>query len=278
MEVLSGDLFSEQLFKTELTLTPKEFGKNLDDQFLKILKSRVEDKLILDKGYIDKDSVEILKRQSSHIEDNTFTGNIVSTVIYKARVCNPPIGTVVRTRIENSNDLGFLAPNGPLYIMVPKDVHKNLELFLKYSRGSEIMIRIIGKEFDMSEKFIKIIGRLEEDIENGINKKMIVKRKINSGKSNDISEITEITETGNVLEDEGDSEIDEEEDGDEDGKNVLEDEGESKEEDVEEEDITKPDIEIGDGESEDVSDFELDEGDVEGDNYEFEEQENENYE
>lgn len=262
-EVSIQQLFNKQLFKIDLTLTPKEFGKNLEDKFLSSLKSRVEGKILLDKGFIEKDSVEILKRTSGTIEDNTFTGNLVSRVIYQANVCNPAIGSVISARIQNVNNLGFLALNGPLYIIVPREIHKNMELFTKYSRGEDIDIRIIRKELNFKENRINVVGQLEEDLITNSNKKISFKKKNN--KKVDISETTEITEIDeptrnleNVVEE---TEMDE----DVPEKNVLEDEDEESIQDQED---------FGDNDEEEQSDFELDDGD----DYELEEQENENYE
>ena len=266
-EVSIQELFNKQLFKIDLTLTPKEFGKNLDDRFLSSLKSRVEGKILLDKGFIEKDSVEILKRTSGTIEDNTFTGNLVSRVIYQANVCNPAIGSVVSARIQNVNNLGFLALNGPLYIIVPREIHKNMELFTKYSRGEDIEIRIIRKELNFKENRINVVGQLEEDIVINSNKKITFKKKNN--KKVDVSETTEITEmdegTKNLVSVVEETEMEEDEEPE---KNVLE-------EDEEEDESVQEQEDFGDAEEEEEqSDFELDDGD----DYELDEQENENYE
>ena len=270
-EISAQGLFNQQIFKIDLTLTPRELGKNLDDKFLTSLKSRVEGKMLLDKGFIEKGSVEILKRTSGSIEDNTFSGNVVSRVIYQANVCNPAIGSVVSARVQNVNNLGFLAINGPLYIIIPREIHRNLELFTKYSRGDEISIRIIRKEFNFKENMINVVGQLEEDFIGNSNKKITMKRKVNKSKvensKTEVSEITEIeegTKTLNNVIDETEMDIDEDEE--EEAKNVLEGEDEESEQDQED---------FGDAEEEeDESDFELDDGD----DYELEEQENEDFE
>lgn len=271
MTEISGDgLFTKQLFKIDLTLTPSEFSKNLDEKFLESLKFRVEGKILLDKGYIENNSVEILKRTAGQIEDNTFTGNIVSRVIYQANVCNPAIGSVVSAKIQNVNNLGFLALNGPLYIIIPREIHKNLDLFGNYNRGDLIDIRIIKKEFNFKENRINVVGQLDEDYVVS-NKKMITfKKKVNKKDSSkaEVSEITEMTEIDdigkNVVED-TDVDVDEDE---VEAKNVLEEDEESVED---QEDFGDKVIE--DEDDEDNSDFELDDGDDFG----FEEQENENF-
>lgn len=262
-ETSVSSLFTQQLFKIDLTLTPKEFGKNLDEKFLSSLKSRVEGKILLDKGFIENDSVDILKRTSGQIEDNTFTGNIVSRVIYQANVCNPAIGSVIKARIKNVNNLGFLALNGPLYIIIPREIHKNLDLFTNYNRGDDIDIRIIKKEFNFKQNYINIVGQLEEDMVN-TSKKITFKKKMNNKENSktEISEVSEITElddgTKNVVN------IDDETE--DDGGNVLENDDEDEESVQDQEDF---------GEEEDAgSDFELDDGD----DYDFDDQGNEEYE
>ena len=181
MSVLTqNDIYFNTMIKKNISLRPKFLNKNLEENIKNIIVNSVEGKCVKE-GYIVKNSVEILKRSIGNMNSNQFTGNVNFEVIFGAKVCNVPVGSVLKAKIRKINKLGLLAEIGPLMIIVPREIHNSKELFKSLQIGEEIDIYVIGKTFKLNNQQISVYGKLNEEA----NKKITIpKRKIKIKSSN----------------------------------------------------------------------------------------------
>ena len=131
------------------------------------LQKKIGNKCIKD-GYVLSNSIQILKRSIGKINTAFFDGSISYNIQYSAKVCNPKEGSFVVVDYVDHNKMGILAKknNTPLNIVIPKQLHKNKELFkqideqLSQDKSIKLKIQIIGKRFEKDDTEIFVIGKL----------------------------------------------------------------------------------------------------------------------
>ena len=131
------------------------------------LQKKIGNKCIKD-GYVLSNSIQILKRSIGKINTAFFDGSISYNIQYSAKVCNPKEGSFIVVDYVDHNKMGILAKkhNTPLNIVIPKQLHKNKELFkqideqLAQEQSIKLKIQIIGKRFEKDDTEIFVIGKL----------------------------------------------------------------------------------------------------------------------
>lgn len=131
------------------------------------LQKKIGNKCIKD-GYVLSNSIQILKRSIGKINTAFFDGSISYNIQYSAKICNPKEGSFIIVDYVDHNKMGILAKknNTPLNIVIPKQLHKNKELFKKIDeqlvqeQSIKLKIQIIGKRFEKDDTEIFVIGKL----------------------------------------------------------------------------------------------------------------------
>ena len=131
------------------------------------LQKKIGNKCIKD-GYVLSNSIQILKRSIGKINTAFFDGSISYNIQYSAKICNPKEGSFIIVDYVDHNKMGILAKknNTPLNIVIPKQLHKNKELFkqideqLSQDKSIKLKIQIIGKRFEKDDTEIFVIGKL----------------------------------------------------------------------------------------------------------------------
>lgn len=156
--------FNTVLLK-KLSLKSKYLNEKIDDYIFDYIKNKVEG-VCIDEGYIKPDSVKILKKSIGMLLGSKFTGDITFNVAYTALVCNPVIGNVIDCKVKFINKLGILGNNGPISIIVGKQLHKNDDFeFIKVN--DVIKVEVIAKKFSLNDKEIKIVAKLWKENDKG---------------------------------------------------------------------------------------------------------------
>ena len=228
------NIYFKSILKRRVVVDPKYLNENLDEYIQGYLKNKLEGKCIYE-GYIKPDSILLLKRSAGFLLGSRFTGDLTYEVAYTADICNPSEGNVVECKAEIINKTGILGHNGPLTILIGKELHDSSREFKEaYDRikvGDVVKIQVIGKMYSLQDKEIRIFGKLHG-----------VDFKKNKGKSNRREEEVKKEEKKVIDEDNEEEEEDvddvvfsdsEEEEGSQDGSEGSEESEESEEEEEE---------------------------------------------
>ena len=268
---LEDSLYNELLLMENIVVPPDKFNNKINIFLEESLKVKNEQKCISE-GYIKKDSINIYKKSLGLLKGSQFNGYINYVILYKALVCNPKTDSIIRCKVKLiNNKLGLLCNNGPLTIIVGKQLHNNPSLLDEINVDDIIEVKIIESKFSLNDKEIRILAKLKIDSENS-NKKNIDVDDLNQIDVEDIDDNTIMTDNQEINNieldslDGIDSDIDEEDQDleddldqiDDDDDNDLEEENDDLEEDNDM-------IENDDDDEDDVGDDDLDEDD--DDNY-----------
>jgi DNA-directed RNA polymerase subunit E'/Rpb7 len=157
-----SDLYIDTLVQYKININPIYLTNTYTEFILSQLKYELEGKCIKE-GFVKKDSAAIVKKSVGYINNSNFTGDITFNVICSVNVCNPLINSIIKCKINNINQLGFLSHIGPLSIIVPKELHNNKKLFKNLSVDDEVYVKIVNKKFELNDTEISVIGRINED-------------------------------------------------------------------------------------------------------------------
>ncbi len=221
------NIYFRSILKKKIIVDAQYLNENLDSYIQDYLRNKVEGKCIFE-GYIRPDSVRLLKRSVGVLLGSRFTGDMTYEVAYSADVCNPMEGNVYDCKVKLVNKTGILCYNGPLSIVVGRELHENnMEAFNAIKAGDNIKISVIGRKYALDDKEIKVVGKVY-----GLDKK-------NKKPKNVVMEVMK-KEEEKVEDDENEDDIDDmeiedsEEDEDENGSGDESEEEESDEESEEE--------------------------------------------
>jgi DNA-directed RNA polymerase subunit E'/Rpb7 len=234
------NIYFKSILKRRVVVDPKYLNEHIDEYIQSHLKNKLEGKCIYE-GYIRPDSIRLIKRSAGFLLGSRFTGDMTYEVAYTADICNPSEGNVIECKAEIINKTGILAHNGPLTILIGREIHDSSrelkEAFDRIKVGENVKIQVIGKMYSLQDKEIRIFGKLYG-----------VDFKKNKNKSNVKREEEVKIEEKNMIEEEeeeeediddmelSDSEVDEESKEGSEGSDETE-ESEEEEEDDEEEGI-----------------------------------------
>ena len=152
--------FVKNILYHKLYLLPKEVNKNIEQTLMTKMKSNVGDKCIKE-GFVDTNTIEIIKRSLGQIDAIHFNGRICYDICYSAKVCNPMEGTKLEGKILDINKMGALVKIGPLSIVLPKQYHNNPAIFAKLHKDSIVIINIVGTKFELYDTEIEAVGLIE---------------------------------------------------------------------------------------------------------------------
>jgi DNA-directed RNA polymerase subunit E'/Rpb7 len=251
----------------KIIVQSKYLNENINEYIETLLKNKVEG-LCISEGYVKPNSVRILKRSVGMLLGSRFTGDITFEVVYTADVCNPVIGNIIICTVRNKNKLGILAKNGPITIIVGKQLYKNND-FEGINVGDNIKVEVIVKKFSLNDKEIQLVGRLWDGNENS-NEKILFKNNkkedlissdltpimYDNDGNNGINGINSINEQDNIMEDFEEEEEDED-------ISIEDEDNDLVDSDEEPEQVIK--IENPDENNLDADDIEFDEDDIEDD-------------
>ena len=194
------DIYFNTKLKKRVVISSNKINKNLDETLKEILVNELEGKCVKE-GYVKEDSIEIIERSSPYLYGNQFNGNIAIDIIYRAKIWCPMRNSIIECSIEKINKLGILAINGPLYIIIARQFHKDKSYFKDLDETKRVLAKVIDKRFNINEKKISVIAELY--VKGGSNKKL------EDNESND-EESDEGSDEGSDDEESNDEESDEE--------------------------------------------------------------------
>lgn len=226
-----SDIFVTSVLHDKVKLCAADLHSGYRDKIDALLKSKLEGKCTKH-GLIKMNSIELLKTSAGVVEVQTFKGSVIYNVKFRADVCNPLIGSVVRAKVQNFNSFGILcacsytyldaiqAPKqcSVLEIIVPKkSMAVQSEVPLNSLKiGQMINIEVMGKKFQLNDKTINVMGRVVKTIKRfGLNGEVIHDDMY-------VDDIDSVVDDEIDIDDDVDEESENGEDDDEDGAPVAE--------------------------------------------------------
>ncbi len=159
---IEKNIYINTILKKRIILRSEYINKNFLTNIEKLLKDEVGDKCIKE-GYINANSIKIIKRSIAKIISSNFSGDLAIDINYYASVCNPVRGNVIVCKIIRINKLGVQAENFPLSVIVAKQYHNNKDIFKNLKVGQIIDVLVIGKRYSLNDKIIEVVGKLTTD-------------------------------------------------------------------------------------------------------------------
>lgn len=195
MEIFTSCILTDQIY-----LHPAEIHKNFKDIVLLKLREKLEGKCSK-YGYIRQNSIEIIKISPGNIRMISLNGDVIYQIQFKADVCNPVVGSVIKAKIININKFGILATASVPFLNSDGEEEKAnvIEIIITKNSvgiksavdldrlviGHDINVEILGKKFEINDTKISAIGVVIDK----------TKRKLNEGRD-DIGLIEEGVEVG----------------------------------------------------------------------------------
>tara|TARA_B100001248_G_C27214305_1_gene377250 strand:+ start:126 stop:611 length:486 start_codon:yes stop_codon:yes gene_type:complete len=161
---MTSTIYNERLIEKKVSINFNELTKNVDELLLNKLKMLYENKCN-ESGFIQKDSIELIKRTNGYISQYTDLSNIQFDIIFKCMVCNPSPNLIVDCKIIEIIKPGLIAELFPLSIIIPTQIHTNKKLFNSLNIGDYITVKIIDSKFKKNENEIQAVGSLVDDKE-----------------------------------------------------------------------------------------------------------------
>ena len=154
-------IYNERLIHKTISLNFNELTKDLDTMLLNKLKFLYENKCN-ESGFIQKDSIELVKRTNGYISQYYDLSNIQFNIIFKCQICNPSPNLIVDCKIVEIIKPGLIAETFPLSIIIPIQLHTNKKIFSLLNIGDSITVKIMDSKFKKFEKEIQAVGTLVE--------------------------------------------------------------------------------------------------------------------
>lgn len=164
-----NNIYFNNILVKKIVVKSKYLNENIDNYIFTYLKEKVEG-ICIDEGYIKPESVKIVKKSIGMLLGSRFTGDITYEVAFSASICNPVIGNIILCKVKFINKLGILANNGPLSIIIGRQIQKN-EDFNNINIGDMIKVEVITKKISLNDKEIRIIAKIWNENEKNSNKK-----------------------------------------------------------------------------------------------------------
>ena len=156
-----NSLYFPTSLETIETISPSELKdtNNINNIIVKKIKNKIGDKCNSE-GYIQKNSIKLIKRTIGKINAAHFTGDVHFNIVYEASICIPIIGKKIKARVIGKNQAGIFCVANPLQIMLSPETKENsVEVFNSINKDDFIEVEIINYRVMINYDHIKILGK-----------------------------------------------------------------------------------------------------------------------
>ncbi len=155
------NIYFETSIIKKVIVEPRYLSSHLDEYILKSLKKKHEGKCTHE-GYIQEESIQIIKRSAGLLYGSHFTGDITYNVLFSAKVCKPVIGNTITFQAMDNNQMCVYGILGPMKIIVPREMHDDVEIkeIIKIKSGDKVTIEVIDVGIVPNVNYIRITGKL----------------------------------------------------------------------------------------------------------------------
>jgi DNA-directed RNA polymerase subunit E'/Rpb7 len=174
------NIYNKNILTTKVKIKANQLNKNYKKYILSKLKKEYEG-VYTKFGLIKRDSIELVKVSLGNLEQNSFEGNIIYHVQFKADLCNPTIGSIILCKVINLNNFGILCSakdneESIIEVIVPKKslaIKSDIDLnFVK--QNDDVYIEIMGKKQELNDTKIKCIGKITKTTSKNTNNNNLI--------------------------------------------------------------------------------------------------------
>lgn len=186
-------IYSSSMITRSISLPIITIGENLDNTIRQKIHDDYEGKCVVE-GYIRPGSSKIITYSSGIVK----AGYIVFEVLFECDICLPVEGMKIKCIAVNITKAGIRAnianlKPSPAVIFITRDHHYDNEYFNTINEGDIFVAIVIGQRFELNDKFVSIIAKLETSSEY----KRDVKRGRNQIKGRETKKLAYIEEDEN---------------------------------------------------------------------------------
>ena len=156
------NVYQSALLTRLITIPMNEIGGDVKQLIKNSMKS-LEGKC-LEEGYLQRDSIEVVRFSYGVIKGALVTFNVV----FKCNLANPIAGQKIKCIVENNTKAGVKARldsrENPFIIFLSRDHHYQNPEFSELKERDRIEISVLGKRYDIHDKQISIIGLWQKEM------------------------------------------------------------------------------------------------------------------
>jgi DNA-directed RNA polymerase subunit E'/Rpb7 len=163
-EIDDADVFITCPLRDRVVLSASLLNRHAYASVVELLRAQVEGRC-RPYGYVRPGSVRVDDIGEAIVDATAMDGSCVFEVAFSAEVCNPPVGSHVRCRVENVNSYGILASNlsecRVLEVILPREadsIAHDID-FDDVQPGAILTVQIAGKRYALGQDTITVIGR-----------------------------------------------------------------------------------------------------------------------
>tara|TARA_Y100000816_G_scaffold292515_1_gene288221 strand:- start:4601 stop:5143 length:543 start_codon:yes stop_codon:yes gene_type:complete len=158
---LDESLFNNAIITRQITLPMVNVGKNLMKTFESFIQSHYEGKCSVE-GYVKEGSTRVLSYSAGRV----YGDMINFQVVVNCDLCSPVEGMNIQCRVTNITKAGIRAESkespSPIVVFIARDQFYDMDEFNDIKEGDVITVTVIGKRFELNERYISIIAELKK--------------------------------------------------------------------------------------------------------------------
>ena len=159
---LSSDIYIPTMVSQKVVLPFTAIGRNIRSVLEQHLAHAYEGKCNAE-GYVRPRSTQLLAHSSGDLTDY---GAVAFEVMYEYQACNPVEGMLIPCIVKTVTQAGLqahLVPEpSPIVVFVSRDHHYSNPQFSKIKVGDEIVVRVIGRHFELNDPVVSVIAELPQ--------------------------------------------------------------------------------------------------------------------
>lgn len=153
-------MYTKKIIQKKITIPISKINTNISNLIENIISREIEGKCIVE-GFIKSNTVKLLTYSCGLI----LSSNVSFEVTFECMVCSPSEGSKIYAIVKNITKAGIKAEiddkPSPLVIFISKTTNDNYNmLFNDLKVNDSIKVKIIGKRYELNDKYISIIGQL----------------------------------------------------------------------------------------------------------------------
>ena len=152
-------IYIKNILTQKVQIEFKNINSNLEETIENIIKQK--EGICIKEGYVKPNSVKLLSYSSGEL----YSNYVDFQVVYECLITNPVESMIINCNVKSITKIGIRAELNaeinPFLIFIARDHHYDNENFSKIQVNDIINVKIIGKRFELFDKYISIIGELE---------------------------------------------------------------------------------------------------------------------
>ena len=155
-----NEIYKRILLNENVVIEFKDLNSNLVNTLTNLLKQKNEG-ICISEGFIKPDSIKLINYSTGELYSNKVSINIA----YECYIANPAESDIYECIVKSITKVGIRAEinnesSNPVIIFIARDHHHNNELFSKVKENDIVNVRVIGKRYELNDKYISLIAEL----------------------------------------------------------------------------------------------------------------------